>query len=421
MKNQVIHETTTLFDRLLGLHGEWRVTETRIDEVACEVVLRVSHPVGLLPCPECGVPCKIHDRAPLRRWRHLDACDHKTVIECEVPRIRCAEHKVKTVDVPWSEPHGRFTVQFEAKAIGLLKACQCKRQAAKELGLSFDELHGIQKRAVFRGLLNREEESIERIGLDEKSMKKGHNYMTVLTDIRPKGARVLEVAEHRTEDAAAGLLRKGIPEKQRSGVLSASMDMWGPYEKAVSSVLPGTDIVFDRFHVSAHLGNAVDLTRRGEMRRLSEEDPEAAAKLKGCRHVFLYAHKSLPEHREDAFLRALKAAEKTAEAWMCKEVFRAFWDLPGVEEGRIYLANWIEYAEQTGIPAMRKVAGMLRRKTEGLLNYLKHRVTNATAESLNAKIQLLKSTARGYRAFENYRINILFHFGQLNMLPLKTQ
>jgi transposase len=117
----------------------------------------------------------------------------------------------------------------------------------------------------------------------------------------------------------------------------------------------------------------------------------------------------------------MKAAEKTAEAWMCKEVFRPFWDLPGVAEGRIYLANWIEYAEQTGIPAMRKVAGMLRRKTEGLLNYLKHRVTNAAAESLNAKIQLLKSTARGFRAFENYRINILFHFGQLNMLPLKIQ
>ena len=60
---------------------------------------------------------------------------------------------------------------------------------------------------------------------------------------------------------------------------------------------------------------------------------------------------------------------------------------------------------------------MLKRHLENLLTYLKHPITNAVTEGLNSKIQSLKSAARGFRSFRNYRIRILFFCGKLNLYP----
>ena len=65
-----------------------------------------------------------------------------------------------------------------------------------------------------------------------------------------------------------------------------------------------------------------------------------------------------------------------------------------------------------------EVAQMLKRHLENLLTYLKHHITNAVTEGLNSKIQSIKSNARGFRNFRNYRIRILFFCGKLNLYPL---
>jgi transposase len=74
-------------------------------------------------------------------------------------------------------------------------------------------------------------------------------------------------------------------------------------------------------------------------------------------------------------------------------------------------------AIKSDLKPIMKVAEMLKSKLAGILNYLKHRITNASAEGMNSLIQGLKTTARGYRNFENYRISILFHFGKLSLYP----
>lgn len=415
-----VSNTKSFYNQLLGLTPEWEVEDTLLDIGNKQVVIKVRHVGGAYHCPECGKTCKLHDHAPVRRWRHLDTCQMRTLIECRVPRVRCEGHKVKTLEVPWAEPHGRFTASFEAFAVELLLACQTKSQVCKLTGLSFDEIHHIQRRAVDRGLARREEEPVKRVGLDEKSMKKGHKYLTVLSEIREGGGRVLEVSEDRTTESAKALLTKSLSGRQRQGVESVSMDMWKPYEDAARDCVPNADVVFDKFHVTQHLGKAVDLTRRQEYRKLMKTDREAAEAMKNSKYLFLFNSENLGPERVLRFADAKAAAKQTAKAWECKEVFQAFWSSPTVVDGKRYLENWIAHAKKTGVTAMRKVAEMLERKFEGVLNYLKHRVTNAVAESLNAKIQLLKSTARGFRSFENYRTNILFYFGGLNLIPLKT-
>jgi len=412
-------ELEPFYKQLLGLGDHWIVTDARLEMGAGEVVLNIEHDGKGHVCPECGKPSKLHDHAPERRWRHLDTCQMQTIIHSRLPRVRCEEHKVKTVSAPWAEPHGRFTLFFEAICLELLMATQKKAEVCRLMGLSFDEVDHIQRRAVRRGLARRSEEEIQRVGLDEKSMKRGHQYLSVLTD--SDRGKVLDVVEHRTEESAKTLLNTGLTEAQRQKVHCVTMDMWQAYENAARACLPNADVVFDRFHVSQHLNKAVDQTRREETKLLNRKDAEEAEALKSSRYLFLWNMEGIPDHRFIDFIAARKVAEKTSSVWECKEAFRSFWTHANIPTGRTFLENWIKYAKEKRITALTKVANMLGRKAEGVLNYLIHQTTNAGAESLNGKIQQLKCNARGFRAFQNYRTNILFYFGGLDMNPLKSQ
>ena len=58
---------------------------------------------------------------------------------------------------------------------------------------------------------------------------------------------------------------------------------------------------------------------------------------------------------------------------------------------------------------MKKVAGLLKRRFENIMTYLTHPITNATSESINAKIQWVKYTARGFRDKQNFINAIYLH------------
>lgn len=67
------------------------------------------------------------------------------------------------------------------------------------------------------------------------------------------------------------------------------------------------------------------------------------------------------------------------------------------------------------LESIKKVVKMLRRHENGLLNYSQHRISNACAEGFNSATQIIKTNARGFRNFANYRARILFHCGKLQM------
>ena len=100
-----------------------------------------------------------------------------------VPRSKCAQCGVLTLLVPWADKHSRFTLMFEQVAIAVIQACSSVSAASKLLGLDWDATHGIMNRAVQRGLSRRETDSMEHIGIGEKSFGKGHDYISVMTDL----------------------------------------------------------------------------------------------------------------------------------------------------------------------------------------------------------------------------------------------
>jgi len=180
-----------------------------------------------------------------------------------------------------AEPSSRFTAWFERLAIDWLKAAS-QKAVGDQLRLSWDEVHAIQERAVQRGLTRRQAEPIERLGVDEKSFTKGHHYFTMVNDL--DRSRVLFVAEHRTEESLDGFWRS-VSEEQRAAVRGVRWTC-GPLHQLHRKYLPEADrkIVFDKFHIAKHLGEAVDLVRRRENQQLKAAGDD---RLTGTRYDWL--------------------------------------------------------------------------------------------------------------------------------------
>ena len=401
------------YGQLLGLDAHWRVVDVDLSLGEQRVTIRLEPTGQPCACSGCGAARPLKDHAPERTWRHLDTMQFETRLVARVPRTKCPQCGVKTCEVPWAEPHGRFTLLFEAFAIRVLQAASSVEAARLLLNLSWSSVQAIIDRAVERGLITRELEEIRHVGLDEKSFGRGQNYVSVLTDI--DGSRVLDVVAGRDE-AAADALWECLGETAANQVVAVAMDMWPAFQTSTRNNAPQAKIVHDRFHISKHLNEAVDRVRRREHKALQQDGD---TRLVGTKQLWLYN----PEHVSDeqwAQFKALKESElQTARAWAIREQFRWFWEYRYAGSARKFFALWHQWASRCRLKPVQQVAAMLKRHLPNLLTWFRHRITNATAEGFNSRIQSIKSAARGFRNFNNYRTRILFFCGKLNLLPAK--
>jgi transposase len=253
-----------LYAKVLDLKDPWLIRQVELVDADQVVEVLVEARAGSwLPCPVCGTEGPVHDRRE-RRWRHLDTCEYRTVIVAQVPRVKCSKHGVRQVSVPWGEPGSRFTSAFESFAISWLLEATVSA-VARRLRLSWDQVDGIMQRAVQRGLARRKLEAPSRIGVDETSFQKRHEYVTVVTDLQSR--HVLYVADHRKKESLQGFFDQFEP-LELMQIEAVSMDMWQPYISVVEWNLHDAEqkICFDKYHVAKHLGDAVDKVRRGEQR-----------------------------------------------------------------------------------------------------------------------------------------------------------
>jgi transposase len=396
---------------LLGIQEPWKVKKAKLEMAIKLVDIEVIYDEQMaVKCPSCKRECRRYGTAPERTWRHLDVMQFETRIRAKVPRCECAEHGVLTLTPPWAEQGSRFTLMFEAFAIAVLLASGTVKQAAQLLGLDWDSTLAIMEKAVTRGLIRRSTDEVIRVGLDEKSFGKGQDYVSVMTDHGQR--RVLEVVPARTEAAAVRLL-ESLPEEQLKKVEAVSLDMGAGFIAAVKDTIPEAKIVHDRFHVSKHLNEAVDKVRRDEHRRLLEKGDKSLTDTK-----FLWLQGAVVDGDKALSFEELCARDlKTAKAWAYKEMFVEFWNQPSAAKALSFFEEWFVEVMESKLEPLKKVAQTLQSHILGLLNYFDHKITNALAEGFNSRIQALKSAARGFRSFKNYRTRILFFCGKLDLAP----
>ncbi len=408
-----------LYQILLGLTSPWKVTSVDVhpDPKLREITVRVAYPSNeLLQCPECEQICPGYDHKP-RRWRHLNTMQFKTIIESSVPRVECPKCGVKSIGVPWAEDKSRYTALFEGFTIDVLLAVRSKVQAEQLTGLSWDQVDLVMDRAVARGMSRREIETLQYVGIDEKSFGKGHNYASILHDLN--GRRVLDVVHGRTLEATNELWAR-IPEKQRQQIKAIAMDMWPAYMEAAKTNAPQADIVHDKFHCVKELSKGVDSVRKKEHRELKAEN-QGESILNKTKYLWLRNPDNWSDSQRQSFKEFKIDVLQVGRAWSIAQAFQGFWDYRYAGSALKFFNHWYFWATHSKLKPIIEAAKTLKRHLPGLLAYCKHRITNAAAEGMNSKIQLIKANARGFRNFEKYRIAILFNCGRLDLYPLDSR
>ncbi len=401
-----------LYAQILGIERPWAVKSVELDRVQRKV--RVTLEVKKrkrLPCPERGKQCP-KDYSRMRRWRHLDTCQYQTILVAPVPRVQCREHGVRQIKVPWAEPGSQFTALFEALAIDWLKEASISA-VADLLSVSWDEADGIVQRAVARGLERREATIPSRIGVDEKAFRRGQDYVTIVSD-QAQGT-VLYVADARKQESL-DVFYKQFERDALASVQSVAMDMWQPYIASTREYIPDASkkIAFDKFHIAKHLGDAVDKVRRQENKELLKEGDE---RLKGSKYVWLRNPDSMDDEKWADFASLRKSRLRTARAWALKETAMELWRYKSRGWAEKAWKRWYGWAIRSRLEPMKKVARMIKRHWDGVINAVITKVTNAGAEGINSVIQWVKSTARGFRNPKRFKNAIYFHLGGLDLYP----
>lgn len=401
------------YSQLLGFESPWEVQEIIRDGNVREVHVIVAYNEDeFSPCPICGKPATIHDRKT-RKWRSLDSYNHKTIIESEIPRVKCAEHGVHQITVPWAEKNSRFTLELERHVCMWLREASILAVASM-FDLSWDAVAGIQERAVKRGMAKRKTASPRNIGIDETSFQKRHEYVSVILD--KDNNTVLDVLQDRKAETLDDWF-KTQKVADFKGLRSISMDMWDAFIKAVKANFEGAEnlIAFDRYHVAQHLNKAVDKVRALEHRELLREN--GTSELTGTKYDWLRTSANLDNRIGDrpAFMRLAGLNLKTARAWRIKEMATLLWNFT---YEAVAVKRWKEllgWISRSKIEPMVKVGKMIRSFFWGILNAIKLKTSNAMLESMNSGIQRIKRMACGFRNRQRFRMSILFHFGGLDL------
>jgi transposase len=251
---------------------------------------------------------------------------------------------------------------------------------------------------------------VERVGIDETSSRRGHDYVSVFADLdERRGGFVVEGRDHETVQAFSCFLE--LHGGDRGQVKEVCQDMSEAFLKGTLTYLPEAEITFDRYHVKAHLSKAVDEVRR-------EESKHHRELLSNTRYMWLKRPANLTERQRDLLDELLAQPLQTVRAYTLAQQFDSFYELPDPDTAEEYLRRWIGEVDATDLEPLHKFARMLEDHWLGVIRWHHSRVSNGLLEGLNSLIQAAKRRARGYRSNRNFIAMIYLIVGKLNAGPV---
>ena len=352
-------------------------------------------------CPNCEQDCKVHD-STYRVWRHLDVMDYRCYLNIKLPRIKCSRHKVLAIDkIPWGRTIIHFTHLFEQEVMKLCGEMSVSA-VAKKLGEVDTTLWNIFHYQIARARKSQLDFSqTRRVCVDETASKRGHNYVTVFSDV--DSGDVLFVMEGRGKETFGLFYQElyaymGDP----NYITEFIMDMSKSYKAGWEDYFSHTNIVFDRFHVKKALNEAIDKVRKSEVVQVE--------KLKKTKYLWLKNEWELNEVETGMLKEFMQECNcNTVKAYSLKAGFDQLFSIqPKAVEPMLEV--WMEKAKATILPPINTFVNTVKNNYTGIVNAMKTGLTNAAAEGINSIIQLTKSRARGFRNIANF-ISMIYMLG----------
>jgi len=357
-----------LFEMALGVNSPWKITSIEFsDELSGkELHVNIDFKKGAKFPDENGELCYIHDTKE-KTWRHLNFFQHECFLHCRVPRIKTKNGKVQMIDVPWARAGSGFTLLFEAFAMALIE----KEMPMNKVGeLLNEDPHRIW--TIFNYWLERayaadEPVTPEKLGLDETSKRKGHDYVTLAVNLDER--RVINIVEGKGKETIKSIREylesKGINIKD---VLHASMDMSPSFISGVRDNFPKAEIHFDRFHVVKLLNEAMDKVRQIERKEHDE--------LKGYKYLFLKKNDNLSGQKKKKLTSLVKLFPTLGEAYRLKELFNDLWEMDTEEEAIEFLKLWCDEAEKLKNDPFNQFIKTIKSHWTGIVNFCETEINN---------------------------------------------
>lgn len=357
-------------------------------------------------CPRCRVTVAEGRASRWRPLRDLDVGRRHIELLVRVHHIECDRCGRPEVAVSLARQYARCTKRLE-KHLFRLTGDSTVKAVAKRMALNWETVKDAEVRYI-RGLLRKRDLSgVTRIGIDEVSYQKGHKYLTLVTDL--DGHRVI-YATHGNDGRAVSRFLTWLGPQRARRIKVAVTDMHDPYVKVLRKRLPKAAIVFDHFHVSKIVHDALDEIRRRLQRQLS---PAGRRLIKGQRYVLLRAQESLSVRQRVSLKELLALNTDLTAGHILKEAFREVFKAKDLKDGRKRLKEWEGQVRESGIPELVHVLKTIERRRTGIENYFRHRVANGMAEGFNNVVGTIKKQAYGFHDRDYLKLKILRICGKL--------
>lgn len=376
----------------------------------------VPHPRRRAVCSRCHSPAPSYDRLPERTWHYLPVWHLTMKLRYAPRRVNCPCCGIVVETIKWSAGKSPYAVPL----------MHCLARWARRLSwlevtrvfqVSWDAVYRSVQWLVAYGLTHRDLSGVSALGVDELHWGKGKksaNFITVLYQIDAGVRRLLWVGQTRTQATLARGLYEltEMEEGFCARIKVVCSDMWRPFLKVIRERLPQALNVLDPFHVAQHLNRGVDEVRRKEQARMNRAHRSS---IKGSRFLLLKRGTRVLGMARRKLQAALLAMQDTSEAWIHKELFRKFWKYRSPSWAGSWLDAWIEVVRAAKLKPMVRVADMLAKHRDLLLNYFraKREYTNAITEGKNHKARVMLSKSYGHRSYEVLELAMYHALGEL--------
>lgn len=340
----------------------------------------------------------------LHRARDLSSGDKRVCVEFELRRVlcrRCQTVRQETVKLLASNPF--YTKRF---AFYIGKRCRTSSisDVAKEFHLDWKTVKELEIEYM-RHLLERAPRVRPRvIGIDEISVRKGHDYRIIVSDLELR--RPIWFGGQDRSEKSMHMFYEALGPGKSSTIRLAVMDMWPPFETVAQERAPQAAILYDKFHVMRHLGEALDEVRRSEYRRVAKKDRRF---IKGQRYTLLSHRENLTLSGRQSLDELLKANKRLNTAYILKESFGELWNYRRERWARRFFDTWKASLKWQRLPSYEKFARLIERHWDGIAAHCRseNKISLGFVEGLNTKIRVIQRRAYGLRDQEYLRLKIL--------------
>ncbi|MEK7237594.1 MAG: ISL3 family transposase, partial [Nitrospirota bacterium] len=343
-------------------------------------------------CSGCGTRYRTFYDRTTRRVRDTDVAGRRLYLAFEHRRVACARCQgVKVERLDWLAQNPRYTQRF-AQHVGTLCRDMSNKAVMQLLHLHEHTVKDLDTRYMQAWLAKTPQPAPRVIGVDELSIKKGHTYRIVVSDLE-HGRPIWVGGQGRTEADLDRFFADLGPQKA-ARIRLAVMDMWKAFRNSVQTHAPQAQILFDKFHILRHLADAMDQVRRAEYHRVTAKD---RAFIKGQRYTLLSHRANLTLAGRRSLRKLLQANKRLATAYLLKEEFGQLWAYRREGWARQFFTRWQEQLKWQRLRPFEKFAALIERHWEGIAAYCtpRNKVKLGFVEGLNNKIRVIQRRAYG--------------------------